>query len=102
MEYGTPLPTPVWLYVFKSEGCMACLAAEPHLRKLKATYPLRVMVVELYLNRREWNILGWTPTHTPGYALVERENGEKWLSKKRVGVMEFDELVEWIGKERLS
>lgn len=93
MNFGsflTPLPR---LYFFAQTGCGHCEEARPIVARLKQEHALRILVVELRLDRKEWNILGWTPSATPGFALV---NDGK-LSKKHVGLMEYDELAAWCG-----
>lgn len=102
-DFGAPLPRPVWLYVWKADGCYACEEAEPFLRALKVKYPLRVMVVERYINRSEQKVPGidWLPSSTPAYALVDQNGAEKRLLRKRVGTMGLEELEKWIGPDFL-
>lgn len=93
---------PLWLYVIESTTCEACAAARPALARLKATYPMRIMVVELHADVRDWTeFLGWSPKYTPGYALVDRDGTEKRVLKKWVDTMEYADLVAWIGEENL-
>ena len=103
MGLDTAQPPPLWLYVFEQYGCDACAEAQPHLARLRAKHPLRVIVIELHVDQRAWeDITGWTPRFTPGYALIDREGSEKKLIKKATGTMTYDQLVDWIGKENLA
>jgi hypothetical protein len=86
------LPT---LYVFVQEGCEACAAAKPHLQTFRQRHPLDVLVIPLHLERREWQVAGWAPRATPGYALVLP--GGKM--RKHVGAMTAEELEAWAGGE---
>lgn len=86
-------PTP-FLYVFVQDGCPACAEADVHLKQVQRENPCTLMIVPLHVNRKDWRILGWRPPATPGYALVANNR----LVKKHVGVMEYDELVDWLGK----
>lgn len=90
-------PTPI-LYVGVQTGCPACAAAEPEWHAFRARHPFSIFVIPLHLDRKEWAIHGWTPSATPGYALVV---GGK-LVKKKVGTMTADELDRWTGLGRAA
>lgn len=104
MAFDTPYPKPVWLIVFLQDGCPACHEAKPHVEALKAKYPVRVMIIERYLNRSDAKFPGvdWLPSATPAYALVERNGRESHLLRKRVGPMALQELERWVGLELLT
>lgn len=102
-EVGDPLPRVLWLYIYAQYGCEACAMAKPEIAKLKAKYPLKIIVVELHIDQREWTeLLNWAPKYTPGYALVERDGESKRLLKKATGVMDLKHLENWIGLENLT
>jgi hypothetical protein len=86
-------PTPT-LYLFLQDGCGSCAEAEPHWRRVQREYPTKVMFIPLHVNRKDWNIHGWRPRGTPGYALVVGGR----LVKKHVGVLEYAGLKEWLGE----
>jgi hypothetical protein len=103
MPFGEPYPRPIWLIVFLQDGCGACTEAEPHLRALKAKYPLKIMIVERYLNRSDTKVPGidWLPASTPAYALIDQDGPEKKLIRKRVGPMTLAQLEKFVSKEYL-
>lgn len=80
------------LYVGVADGCPACAAAKPALERLKAENPLSLLVIYLHLDRREWDVLGWSPNATPAYALVV--DGK--LVRKHVGTLTHKQLIAWL------
>ena len=82
------------LYLFVQDGCEACAAAAPAWERLRREDPTSLIIIPLHVNRRDWDILGWRPKGTPGYALVV--NGR--LVKKHVGALDYKELKTWLGE----
>lgn len=95
MIFDALTPAPL-LLVYKAEGCPACAEAETALRRLQAEHALDIIVVRLDVFRRDWKAkYGWQPNGTPAYALVVNDR----IRQKHVGVMDYPELVEWLGLE---
>jgi thioredoxin-like negative regulator of GroEL len=84
-------PTPR-LYILTQSGCPACEEAKPAIDKLKAEHTTEILVVELHLDWYDWNVLGWRPQETPGYALVV--DGK--IARKTTGAMSFRQLTAWL------
>jgi len=80
------------LYFFVQSGCDHCREAEPHVLRLAREHALRILVITLHLDRKEWHVLGWQPKGTPGYALVDGTT----IVRKTEGLMDYGELVSWI------
>lgn len=87
-----PIPR---LYFASQTGCGHCEEARPHVDHLRRDFALQLFVIELHLDRREWNILGWAPKATPGYALVVGDR----IERKHEGILDYKNLIRFVNGE---